>query len=974
MQRVVHSTVKRLLNRYVRGNIESIDGSESTIHLKGLMFKEEIINVQLVQFGLQVRSAALDNVRVDVSWSAMSTIHWDGLHVILEPLGDNPSHLSSDTVVSEPPLGSSLCLDSTSEEPQSLLSSITASFSNPIEGMQRRFEDLSTNLLHRISNLEIECNYIFNTRVIVKSAEYSETDGLFIHKAQVWCMTLANGSETSIELSGMKVDLVKKSIKIDELICVLYMNLIVEAQKLFATKEQSEQSEQRPPIFSLSVNSVKLQLDILPPIELSQLKVKANKDLSCGILNVKDCLTVEGFSLLCSHSDEAVLLPEAVKQSPFEDDKIFLFHAKPKPVPIGSGAKMLSFINQAKSSKENISVRAQKISLFDSSALVKLCMSLSNMSLGKSPEVAKLNYTIEAFVDVVCVRENAYPHCDVNEASAFVALDTRMWSAKAQIVKINDVALLQQIRLGGESITHISADIRKAEIKDIVKLIELIPGGQKSDDPFLLIVRIQRIKLQPNKYCNFVLLGDGVEAFTSHHGEAIIITGGRVESANLQLTGLQVYIPIGGSDNADCRPVKVSVANVTGILTPQTVMQIIDQIPATKTEAAAAPPRPQQKEPFEMDTTRVIHDYMSRLRTEVVVCEQPQQQNIKFKITIRQGKIRLSNNQEYIELLVDHFKFQKYQDDRMLILLDKFECLDRLAQSVWNKAVIVRKFSVQIDKNDYQIMIGGGGGAGEPARQEDVTVSLDQNVVDFLFEFMSSCLPPAPPLVKAVAPTLTFHSFHIAPFKARIDYKPGATSGYFRFVPLRGAVIKMQHFDSFDVTPERLGVELALHILNHFRNLPRIIGGIKPLRAPANIFRNIAELVLVPLDDGAGPRNLDGIIAQAKHATVATVISVLELGPALNVRRVGAEPSHPTSVHSMQPSGFKGGLIQARQNFTTDMGTMFAFISGDLRNVDLYDLPLMVLRPLTAPLADIVNGMCNQLDPSRYQRTLDKYR
>jgi hypothetical protein len=183
----------------------------------------------------------------------------------------------------------------------------------------------------------------------------------------------------------------------------------------------------------------------------------------------------------------------------------------------------------------------------------------------------------------------------------------------------------------------------------------------------------------------------------------------------------------------------------------------------------------------------------------------------------------------------------------------------------------------------------------------------------------------------------------------------------------------MQHFDSFDVTPERLGVELALHILNHFRNLPRIIGGIKPLRAPANTFRNIAELVLVPLDDGE-PRNLDGIIAQAKHAAVATVISILELGPALSVRRVGAEPSHPTSVHSMQPSGFKGGLIQARQNFTTDMGTVFAFISGDLRNVDLYDLPLMVLRPLTAPLADIVNGMCNQLDPTRYKRTLDKYR
>jgi len=32
-----------------------------------------------------------------------------------------------------------------------------------------------------------------------------------------------------------------------------------------------------------------------------------------------------------------------------------------------------------------------------------------------------------------------------------------------------------------------------------------------------------------------------------------------------------------------------------------------------------------------------------------------------------------------------------------------------------------------------------------------------------------------------------------------------------------------------------------------------------------------------------------------------------------------------------------------------------------------------VLRPFTAPLAEILNGLCNQMDQQRYQRLKDKY-
>ena len=222
----------------------------------------------------------------------------------------------------------------------------------------------------------------------------------------------------------------------------------------------------------------------------------------------------------------------------------------------------------------------------------------------------------------------------------------------------------------------------------------------------------------------------------------------------------------------------------------------------------------------------------------------------------------------------------------------------------------------------------------------------------------------------------------MSPFKARVDYKPSSTSlSFLKFLPLRGAVINFNLFDSFDTNPERLAVEFALHTINHAKNLSRIIGGIKPLRAPLSVFRNVTELVLVPFEGisaevGGGVEDdyeiLQGVINQAQTIVGKIAISILELGPTLNVRRIGTDI--PTSIHSNQPTGLKGGIIQAKQTFTTDMGTVIAFISGDMRNLDLFDLPLLLIRPLTAPLTDIVNGICNQIDSTRYNRMKNKYR
>jgi hypothetical protein len=49
------------------------------------------------------------------------------------------------------------------------------------------------------------------------------------------------------------------------------------------------------------------------------------------------------------------------------------------------------------------------------------------------------------------------------------------------------------------------------------------------------------------------------------------------------------------------------------------------------------------------------------------------------------------------------------------------------------------------------------------------------------------------------------------------------------------------------------------------------------------------------------------------------------------------------------------------------MKTVIAFVSGDPDSgpVDLLELPMMVIRPITSPVSTVISGVCNQLDPKR---------
>ena len=151
-----------------------------------------------------------------------------------------------------------------------------------------------------------------------------------------------------------------------------------------------------------------------------------------------------------------------------------------------------------------------------------------------------------------------------------------------------------------------------------------------------------------------------------------------------------------------------------------------------------------------------------------------------------------------------------------------------------------------------------------------------------------------------------------------------------------------------------------MHVMKDKKNLARIIGGVKPIRASVELFKNVTELILIPTHPvpPGYSNDVKGMLAQMQHISARTIVSILELVPS----------------SSQQPSGIKQGIIQAGQVFQRDMKTVVAFVSGENGTTDLLDVPLMILRPLTSPVTTLINGVCNQLDPVRLERIRSKYR
>ncbi len=973
VQRLVHSTIKRLLGQFVKNNIDSIEDGNGLINLSNLNFREDVLNKYLQPFGFCVTSATLGHVWVDIA--STTVIHWSNIRVLASSLSPQtiPVPRNND-------LGDSLFTfdddDEHDEHDEEEESGMFSSFLAPIQGLQKKIEGMALSIQHRFTNVEV----IWDGLGVNITGRYSENEGVVIESAAIFRLAdnVTFGTIRNCSLQGQKISCEDVQIELTISILIWLMTL-----KKPTTNDSSD-----PLLKTITFKTIGVSIPGVEQCAFNDLiydlsgKRLSFEQFECRYGNIYKTridfpsVTTTSTTATTSMSRPSTTPTTATTSmsrpiescSPFDEDKIFLFHSQPKPTPIANVAKTSSFVaHERNTAKGNIVIRIAGITVTTLPSITEQAIILNFVEHFRKPRSADNGYCIDVAIqrfEIIGIPN--IPNVSIIQASCLFG-QTAMWSAKTAEINIENTLELRQLRIAGEQMKRMSGDIRELNILNLPNLIVLIRSlsfNNESTEPFDFIIRVRHVSINANQYFDEKIVGETIEIFSSTVvPNAIIITSGRVESmgiSKIRISSCQVSV-------ADS--IEVSVASIHGVINPQFIGQLINLLDTKK-------PQTIDEQVFLLDDKRIIRDYASCPRNnyvEVLLADQCSPKKPNFKIIIRQARIILQTNRPtsgHLEFLLDQFKVRVF-DDNLNVSTEKVECLDRLTSDVWNKALILHKFNVQLDKTngvfgDFQVNIGTG------KSDEDVTISLDQHVIDFFTIFAAECGNRLNDNDNSI------RSFHIAPFKARIDYKPSETSqSFMRFLPLRGAVVKVKLFDSFDTTPEKLAVQFALHTLNHVRNLPRILSGIKPFRAPLSIFRNVAELILIPLiDDEQDEQHqyLGRIVSQAQTIAGKMAISILELGPALNVRRVGTTTDVPTSLHSNQPNGIKNGLIQAGQTFATDMGTVIAFVSGDIRNIDLFDLPLLVVRPLTAPLTDIVNGICNQVDPTRYKRMMNKYR
>jgi hypothetical protein len=1036
MQQAVQSALKRVLNRFVKEQILEGAGegsSASAIHLRNLTLKEHFIDEYLAPHtALLTESATVDELRVDIGWT--STIHLTGICIVLSadatgrPDPPLPEHIVS-SCESLPHLGASLYGSSVAAHDEEKTKTQDATqektSQDALFGIQEKLEEFAASFVYLIRNVHVTIKVAPDSTLALRIGQCMYTEGQGVTMDVV---DISLKEQIEMRLEGLKISPPGLKLSPPGLLKmqVACMNLAVFQldEHLLRTLFNSQHSQHshtttasQCPHPSLVASTV-IDIDKLTAkfidsyatgtglvaelhhakrdfhLKWSQLKIMTDED-SLDICDGQIGYTQTGSS--ASPPTSATETP-----LPFEEQKIFLFHSQPKPLPVGDLNQTSSFVHDARSKSTNsITIRLRQVELCAPKYFQVLRAHISKLSGDKTNETGKENkkndrqtkgqrvIVVDAGVEKLTIKPFAQSEqLTVEQFYVFASLQTTLtWSCKITQVHAEKLLDLRHLRLAGQGLTQISCDARKVEIENLDALLAAFPKSE-SEEMLTLMVRLQRIKLLPCAYCPFPILGEECEIFTLP-SRSTVITCGQVTSdvPGLSASNIQVQVPLKG------QPIKISVATLDGAISPEVLIVMrnamchIQSVAATEGVAADVESKIQ---PRALDTSRIVQDYINNPRYCVAAEGRSSDVGVLgyaasswLKISIEQFSVRLvrpKTHRGYVEIALDHLKVRCHNHDLLTIAVRKLVCFDRLQSSVWNKAVIVRSLRLERAQQDWRLLIGSHRTSKEASRKfEDVTVSLDQNLVDYVADYMRSTGSSAANSKdkddeEKTNPTVKLNSFYLAALKARIDYKPNASSSsYLRFVPVRGAVIKVEAFDMFEVTTTELGMGLALHTLNHFRNLSRILSSIKPLKTPAHIFHNVTEFILIPLQatpqSGSG---MESIVRQAKYYAKASVISVLELGPAMNVRRVGGQAG--SSVHAEQPTGIKDGFVRAGQNFAQDVGTVFAFLSGDLRNVDLLDLPLMIIRPVTAPVCDILNGVCNQLDHRRMERLLDKYK
>ncbi len=936
---MMQKAVRKLLSRFIHDVDNSESSNDNGFNFCNIMIKEEVINEHIKFIQLKTNLSRIDSISVEFGWK--TTIIWRGIHVKLEKCA-NETCISTERV--DDTIGSSLLMNADSSNNDDFLSSFIVS---PIEMIQKKFESVTSSIVHQLYDIKVELDCIGIMNVV--RCEISEQHGI-----ECSGITLTIMNNVDVKISRICVDKERAIIESID----ININVIQDFVDFIQQQQQQQQQESHTRI-ELSIRSVKISVSGVCVLRLDDIVI--SKCLKNFIVGFGELFY---FGIECEfHNIQIKLIQQQQEQqqeqqeqeqeqsvSPFDHERIFLFHAHTKPNPVANSDQITSFIECTK----------KKATYICNILIEKLYIDVHEFSLPINVKTTTattdaLIFAAELLIkDFKFVFDSQQLDIHANQCLCFFDSSTQHWTAKIQHMNIKNIGEVKKVRLAGDSYRSISSDIACVNVESINNLISLLNTGPKNPDQNIeFMFRIKMASLSEHK-----LIASSIEIFTLTTTHDIIITLGGVCFEQIIASSLQIQI---SEEN-----VRITAISISGAITPEILSSLVNKIIKNND------PKIESEKVHNCNyCDRIIHNYMDSdiSQQQQYISNEANGSNRKLKIKCSLLQMRLKlilvgcNVDSFVELHTNRLKFYIYSNGDVMIKVDNITCYDKMQTSVWNKAAIFRKLTIWKENiSDFKVITG----------IPSIVCSFDQTMLDHIIAFaiktQSMLLTHHHDTNSSAADPFVIDSLYISPFKARIDYKPNDSSSYFNFVALRGAVVKIGQFDCYDSTVQQMIVKLTLHTINEIRNVPRLISAIKPLRTPAYILRNITELVLVPMN-AVCSSDINQITAQARRIGCATIVSIMEIGSSLNLRRVDNN-----SVHANQPSGIKDGFYQAATHLKQDLGTVFAFISGDLRNVDLFELPLMMLRPVTSPISDIMNGTCNQIDRERYQRLKDKYR
>lgn len=939
------TTIKPFLGKFVKRGMQT--DTSNGLKVTNIELKEDalesVLSKVFPQRGIKIQHASVGSVNVEVSWSA-ATIKWEGVLIGAEILKEGPS---SDAETAA--LGNSLIINQSLTMSESGGESL---FNSALIGAQKRIEGAVSLISHTFDciTVHLKVNEHIVLELIFNEVEFNEANGLSIKSVVISKLQTKAHDIVIVKGDVITMDRSLSSISAED--AIVNIDMIQDILKaLFETSDSSTQPLTLKAAIKRTATvlygekilyAVNAEATVSENfIKFSSSEFKFVNEINDSIIAAKNVQGTFSFGLTPQENTE--------KTSAFDEGKLFMYRSHIRPVPIAHQERLNSFFEcNREAVKQKLIIECTE--LFATEALFK--KAIPNATAAPSQRQTMLiEIKVNGIADL-SFRESI----KVNGLSVFLMLkDQPEWYVAADSIVAAECISVKNIKVAGTSLEHISADVGYLNVVhpllagDIIQ--KLLPE-QIEGDSMSLFVRVQRARIAPSKwYDNSDITIGMCDIFTIGDLGAFAITAGTIHSTCIRMNAVQVEI--------NNKIYKFHASLVHTLLSPADLTKIVGNVTDILKTSDSKTKTSEVKE-FRLEQHLIIKNYINQIRENTPPVVNDNVTIVKVSVTKTCIQLCQDKPDNYAELNIDCLKI-RVEPNSKKITFDNLQCLDKTARSSFNKAIVIRGATITLtDKEDYVCVFGQPSIRGK-GRLEDVSLAIDQTFLDYLVTFTKTIKFPT---TTGDAPNVV-RSIRISEVKMRVNYRPSSGQGetevgLLKWMPIKEAVIKMQAFDGFGLTIDELSVALGIHFMQDKKNIARLFGGIKPIRAPLEIFKNVTELILIPMHPVSPGYSNDvmGRLAQMRHISAKTIVSVLELVPS----------------SEQQPSGIKQGILQAGQTFQRDMNTIVAFVSGDNANTDLLDVPMMIIRPFTSPISSLITGVCNQLDPVRLERLQNKYR